>query len=146
MPGIVRAPVMTTAMQVASRLLLAWGIIYPFPHLSVYPTFATMLLAHSITEIVRYGYFALTLSGQNPGIFSWLRYNTFFVLYPLGIASECSLIFKAIGPAAAYDARLPYVLYAILAIYVPGSHILYSYMMKQRSKVMKGKATEKKIQ
>lgn len=144
--GIVRAPVMTTVMQVASRLLLTWGIIYPFPHLSAYPTFTTMLLAHSVTEIIRYGYFALTLSGQNPGILSWLRYNTFFVLYPLGIASECSLIYKAVGPAGDIDARLPYVLYAILAIYIPGSHILYTYMMKQRNKVMKGKATEKKIQ
>ena len=137
---------MTTVMQVASRLLLTWGIIYPFPHLSAYPTFTTMLLAHSVTEIIRYGYFALTLSGQNPGILSWLRYNTFFVLYPLGIASECSLIYKAVGPAGDIDPRLPYALYAILAIYVPGSHVLYTYMMKQRNKVMKGKATEKKIQ
>lgn len=134
---------MTTVMQVASRLLLAWGIIYPFPHLSAYPTFGTMLLAHSITEIVRYGYFALTLSGQNPGIFSWLRYNTFFVLYPLGIASECSLIYKAIDPSKFVDERIQYVLYAILLIYIPGSHILYSYMMKQRNKVMKAKTVKK---
>lgn len=138
---------MTTVMQVASRLLLAWGIVYPFPQLAQYPTFCTMLLAHSITEIVRYGYFAITLAGGNPGVLSWLRYNTFFVLYPLGIASECSLIYKAaVGPAENLHPYLPYVLYAILAIYVPGSHILYTYMMKQRKKVMTGKATEKKIQ
>ena len=68
------------------------------------------------------------------------------MLYPLGIASECSLIYKAVEPSKAVDERIQYVLYAILLIYIPGSHVLYSYMMKQRNKVMKGKAVEKKTQ
>jgi hypothetical protein len=54
------------------------------------------------------------------------RYNTFFALYPLGISSEMWLVYKAVGPAAKRDARLPYVLYGILGLYVPGRFCLSS--------------------
>ncbi|KAG7147229.1 very-long-chain (3R)-3-hydroxyacyl-CoA dehydratase like protein [Verticillium longisporum] len=127
-----------------------------------------MLLAWSVTEVIRYSYFALTLSGLQPrvlvwlryntffllypiGIASdglqpkalvWLRYNTFFVLYPIGIASECALVYLAAEPAKAYGELVPYLSYAILAIYVPGSYILYTYMMKQRRKVMRSLKAE----
>jgi hypothetical protein len=130
-------------MQVASRFLLAWGICYPFPSVARSPALTSMLIAHSVTEIIRYGYFALTLSGRNPGILSWLRYNTFYVLYPLGISSECWLVYKAIPLAKRVNPVYEYVLYGILAIYVPGSNILYRHMMRQRRKVMKGKSTKK---
>jgi len=144
--GVVRAPILTTIMQVASRFLLVWGIVEPFPSLARSPAFSSMLLAHSVTEIVRYGYFALTLSNQPAGILGWLRYNTFFILYPLGIGSECWLVYKAIPLATQIADYWAYVLYAILAVYVPGSNILYKHMMAQRRKVMRGKQVEKKTQ
>ncbi|GAB7347136.1 hypothetical protein MBLNU459_g3260t1 [Dothideomycetes sp. NU459] len=99
--GIVRAPLLTTLMQVASRFLLVWGIVDTFPHTtSRSPVYSSMLLAWSVTEIIRYSYFAVNLStGQVPRFLTWLRYNTFFVLYPLGISSECWLVYKAIQPA-----------------------------------------------
>ncbi|CAI4217860.1 unnamed protein product [Parascedosporium putredinis] len=135
--GVVRAPIFTTLMQVASRYLLVWGIVYPFPQVAASPVYSTMLLAWSITEVIRYSYFALSLAGSVPNALVWLRYNTFYVLYPLGISSEAWLVYKAIGPAAGLNELFPIALYAILAIYVPGSYILYSHMMKQRTKVMK---------
>ena len=49
------------------------------------------------------------------------RYNTFYVLYPLGISSECWLVYSSVPAAAAWHPTLPYLLYAILAIYVPGT-------------------------
>jgi very-long-chain (3R)-3-hydroxyacyl-CoA dehydratase len=48
------------------------------------------------------------------------RYNTFYVLYPLGISSEMWLVYKAITPAAQLNPNFGYALWAILAIYVPG--------------------------
>ena len=48
------------------------------------------------------------------------RYNTFFVLYPLGISSECWLMYKAIDPAQSWNLAYGYVIKAILFIYVPG--------------------------
>ncbi|KAG9253340.1 protein tyrosine phosphatase [Emericellopsis atlantica] len=139
--GIVRAPVFTTIMQVSSRLLLVWGIVHPFPHVALDPFYASMLLAWSLTEVIRYSFFAVTLSVGNDAFYpiTWLRYNTFFVLYPVGITSECMLIYKAMEPATkAYGPAAYYALAGVLAVYVPGSYILFTYMMKQRSKVMRG--------
>lgn len=113
-------------MQVASRFLLVWGVLFLYPYLAVeFPTYSSMLIAWSVTEVIRYSYFALSLAGFTPRILTWLRYNTFFILYPIGIMSECSLIyFAAVGPATNATeypwTLMPYILYGILAIYVPG--------------------------
>jgi very-long-chain (3R)-3-hydroxyacyl-CoA dehydratase len=102
-----------------------------------------MLIAWSVTEVVRYSYFTFTLSGFQPGIISWLRYNTFYVLYPLGISSECWLIYKAIEPARRIRQEYAWALQLILFIYVPGSYVLFTHMMAQRRKVMRGKQVQK---
>jgi hypothetical protein len=110
-------------MQVASRYLLVWLIVEPFPHTTALssPAYSSMLIAWSVTEVIRYSYFALTLStGGVPDWMLWLRYNTFFVLYPLGISSECWLIWKARTPARGVHHGLEWALMAILVVYVPG--------------------------
>ncbi|THW64980.1 PTPLA-domain-containing protein [Aureobasidium pullulans] len=138
--GIVRAPLFTTLMQVASRILLIWGIVTPFPNTVAFsPIYSTMLIAWSITEVIRYSYFAINLStGSVPSFWLWLRYNTFFVLYPLGISSECWLVWLAAsGPAKQYTG-VREGLFAVLLIYVPGSYILFTHMMAQRRKIMRG--------
>ncbi|KAH7328443.1 tyrosine phosphatase-like protein [Stachybotrys elegans] len=135
--GIVRAPLMTTLMQVSSRFLLVWGVVHPFTYLAQAPFYTSMLVAWSVTEVIRYSFFALSLSGFQPRFLTWLRYNTFFVLYPMGILSECALIFLATEPASAFGDIYKWALYAILAIYVPGSYVLYTHMMTQRKKVMR---------
>ncbi|CZS95929.1 related to protein tyrosine phosphatase-like protein (putative anti-phosphatase); pepino protein; pasticcino protein pas2 [Rhynchosporium agropyri] len=141
--GLVRAPVGTTAMQVASRLLLVWGVVDTFPYLAKSAGYSSMLIAWSVTEVVRYSYFVFTLSGYSPGFISWLRYNLFYVLYPLGISSECWLIYKAIEPAKKIRMELGWLLQLILFVYVPGSYVLFTHMMAQRRKVMKGKRVQK---
>lgn len=82
--GLVRAPVVTTGMQVASRLLLVWGIVdrygrYIFDAGQGWGWggevwYASMLIAWSVTEVIRYGYFATLLStGRVGGVLMWLR-------------------------------------------------------------------------
>ncbi|THY99433.1 PTPLA-domain-containing protein [Aureobasidium pullulans] len=127
-------------MQVASRILLIWGIVTPFPNTVAFsPIYSTMLIAWSITEVIRYSYFAINLStGSVPAAWLWLRYNTFFILYPLGISSECWLVWLAAsGPAKQYTG-VREGLFAVLLIYVPGSYILFTHMMAQRRKIMRG--------
>ncbi|KAJ6188797.1 hypothetical protein N7519_003705 [Penicillium mononematosum] len=114
--GLVRAPFMTTAMQVSSRLLLVWGIMAQFGG-----------------EIVGAG------QDTQLGDYAYLGYNTFYVFYPVGISSECALIFQALGPAGELSPLFRYLLIAILVIYVPGSYILYTHMIAQRRKIMRGK-------
>ncbi|KKF94557.1 putative very-long-chain (3R)-3-hydroxyacyl-[acyl-carrier protein] dehydratase [Ceratocystis platani] len=134
--GIVRTSPLTTLMQVASRILLVWGVVDLYPFLARNLPYSTMLLAWSATEVIRYGYFVMSLLGSEPSFVVWLRYSTFYVLYPIGILSECSMIKDAIVPARAIGPVPPAVYYAILAIYVPGSYILYTHMMSQRKKVL----------
>lgn len=141
--GIVRAPVGTTVMQVSSRLLLVWGVVDRFPNLAKSAGYSSMLIAWSVTEVVRYSYFTFTLSGFSPAFITWLRYNLFYVLYPLGISSECWLIFKAIEPSRAIRKEAAWFLQVILLIYVPGSYVLFTHMMAQRRKVMRGKRVQK---
>lgn len=122
-PGIVRAPISTTLMQVASRILLVWGIVDQLPFVAKSAGYSSMLIAWSITEVIRYSYFVFTLSGYSPGIITWFRYNTFYVLYPLGISSECWLIYKSIEPARAKRQEFAWALQLILFIYVPGKFL-----------------------
>ncbi|KAK8232557.1 tyrosine phosphatase-like protein [Phyllosticta capitalensis] len=145
--GVVRAPLLTTAMQVSSRLLLVWGIAWLFPDAvttsSGWP-WAGMLVAWSVTEVVRYGYFVCVLGrgGRVPAALVWARYNFFYALYPLGISCECWLVARAVWTGVA-EAELgsvaKWTLLAVLGIYVPGSYILYTHMIAQRRRVMRGK-------
>ena len=150
-------------MQVASRLFLVHGIVARFPQEAAVknPFYTSMLLAWSVTEVVRYSFFVKTLSAQTGGqgagtesglgaLLTWLRYNTFFVLYPVGIGSEIMCIWNAMGRMKSLaggslgmsgDGIYGLAWWGcvfVLGVYVPGSWILYTYMMAQRRKVAKG--------
>ncbi|OJJ44081.1 hypothetical protein ASPZODRAFT_72461 [Penicilliopsis zonata CBS 506.65] len=139
--GLVRAPVFTTAMQVASRLLLVWGGALRGPGAQAGDlAFLGCLAAWGITECIRYGFFALQVWGQGvPSWWTWLRYNTFYILYPIGISSECILIFLSLDRAAALHPLYWWFFVVALVIYIPGSYILYTHMIAQRRKVLRGK-------
>jgi len=80
-----------------------------------------MLIAWSITEVCRYTYYVVNLSGTGSrGVLNWLRYNTFFILYPLGAGSEAWCIFRALPEAYAKNEKYYWVLVAILFTYGPG--------------------------
>ena len=50
-----------------------------------------MVLAWSLTEVIRYPFYALSLLDSKPYTLLYLRYTTFYVLYPLGAFSEAYL-------------------------------------------------------
>jgi hypothetical protein len=56
----------------------------------------TLLLAWSVTETIRYPYYALKESAEAPELLTWLRYTTFIVLYPLGVMSELAMVWLAL--------------------------------------------------
>jgi len=67
---------MTTVMQVASRLLLVWGVVNNFPNeTALSPVYSSMLIAWSVTEVIRYSFFAMNLwtGGAVPSMLQWLR-------------------------------------------------------------------------
>lgn len=129
--GVVRAPFLTTFMQVFSRYAIVWGVTDLFPELArgrgagdTYSSIAysSMLGAWAITEVIRYSYFALTLtSGKPPAALHWLRYHTFFILYPVGISSEAYLIWRAVEPAKEFNPLYSTVLLGyVVLVYPPG--------------------------
>ncbi|KAI1330451.1 tyrosine phosphatase-like protein [Xylariaceae sp. FL0255] len=142
--GIVRAPILTTFMQVFSRYAIVWGVTDLFPQLGANPAYSSMLVAWSATEVIRYSYFALTLSGLQPTFLHWLRYHAFFILYPLGISSEAWLIWLAVKPAEVFVSPLySTALWAyVVFVYPPSAYILYTHMMAQRRKVMRASNTK----
>ncbi|KAI1373401.1 PTPLA-domain-containing protein [Hypoxylon crocopeplum] len=155
--GVVRAPIFTTFMQVFSRYAIVWGITGLFPDLArgrgsgdSYSSLAysSMLGAWAVTEVIRYTYFALSLSlgGKPPYALHWLRYSTFFVLYPIGISSEAYLIWRAVGPAKEGVSPLySTVLFSYVAlVYPPSAYIMYTHMMGQRRKVLRTTKTQAK--
>lgn len=123
--GVVPAPVFTTAMQVASRLFLMWAVCWPFPQLNTSVFYSSMLLAWSLTEVIRYNFFALKQFDSVPGWLNWLRYSAFLVLYPVGISSEVAMTLQALlGPAADLASWYPFALTAVLLTYGPGEYFL----------------------
>jgi very-long-chain (3R)-3-hydroxyacyl-CoA dehydratase len=71
--GWVRSPVPTTAIQVASRLWSVWGVTEQYESSATTPFYATMILAWSVTEVIRYAFYANQLLGGNPKGLLWLR-------------------------------------------------------------------------
>jgi len=72
--GLVRTPLMTTVVQVFSRLNLVWGILHFCPEsMRDSGAYTTMITAWSITEIIRYSYYALNLQGEPPAWLTTLR-------------------------------------------------------------------------
>ncbi|BCS20611.1 protein tyrosine phosphatase-like domain-containing protein [Aspergillus puulaauensis] len=152
--GIVRAPLVTTAMQVASRLFVVWAVLYPF-HASIVGAgdlpgefgYLGCLIAWGVTECIRYGFFVMQVNGgveTVPKWWQWLRYNTFYVLYPIGISSECTLAVKALAGAQELHPLYYWFIVAVLLIYVPGSYVMYTHMIKQKGKTAGAKKEGKK--
>ncbi|KAL7424826.1 hypothetical protein Q5752_000510 [Cryptotrichosporon argae] len=103
--GWVRSPLGTTGAQVFSRLYAVWGVVEPVPETHNHPLFTTMLFAWSVTEVIRYAFYAMSLLGIDVYALNWLRYTTFLPLYPLGAGSEAFLAFSTLPPLS----TLPFV-------------------------------------
>jgi very-long-chain (3R)-3-hydroxyacyl-CoA dehydratase len=140
--GLVRSPLFTAAMQVASRVLVVL-VLHRFELArSSRVGLALILAAWSPTEIIRYAFYCLKSLGRDdaslPAPLLWLRYSSFLVLYPTGITGELLILYTAL-PQIQRDPTwhpLAYILYAVFAIYPVGSVILFRHMLAQRHKTL----------
>ncbi|KAF3013780.1 hypothetical protein E8E14_010434 [Neopestalotiopsis sp. 37M] len=137
--GVVRSDPFTAAAQVASRYVAVWAVQYNFPELCTSPIYSSMLFAWSLTEVIRYGYLALKLAGFEPYTFTWVRYSSYLVLYPVGILSEMGMMYLALGPAGYEFGQLyqAFLLACLGLIWPAGAYILIGHMNKQRRKVLR---------
>ncbi|MES1915169.1 MAG: hypothetical protein MHM6MM_007152 [Cercozoa sp. M6MM] len=153
---LVRSPVTTTFLQVFSRVGILWLVCYPAPESMRQVGFASMVLAWSLVECIRYPYYALSLLQAVPSALTWLRYSAFIVLYPLGIASEISCIFASVPSlqkSQTWSVSMPNkynlplqwssVVVAISLLYLPGSPVMFGHMLRQRGKYLNGAKVDK---
>ncbi|CAG8442891.1 4683_t:CDS:2, partial [Ambispora gerdemannii] len=133
--GLVKSPLMTTIIQVTSRLFLVWGIVDLFPEVRTHWAFTTMTIAWSVTETVRYAYYGFNLLDIQPASLIWARYTFFFVLYPLGAGSEAILIYQSLPYLKDYT-YIYYVKIFALLTYPPGFYTMYTHMIYQRRRYL----------
>ncbi|CAH8611987.1 unnamed protein product [Heterobilharzia americana] len=148
--GLVRSSVITTLMQISSRLLVVWGILYIIPE-ATNSNFGVPLIviSWSIAEMVRYTYYMADICGVKLYFLTWLRYSAFMVLYPTGISGEVLLMvsgIKRLKETGKYSVDLPnasncsfsylIALVVTLVIYIPGSKVMYTHMLRQRKKTI----------
>lgn len=135
--GLVSTSILSTLLQVASRIFIV-VLIIPFKNKNQQFCIhdSIMFLAWSVTEVVRYNYYAY----KDSRIMKLLRYNLFLILYPVGvIGGEIPLIYQH------FKQTKKLIDLAALAVYVPFFPYLYVYMIGQRKKALaKIDDTEKK--
>jgi very-long-chain (3R)-3-hydroxyacyl-CoA dehydratase len=120
---------LTTLLQVASRLYLAWFILPAQPAISRWNY--VMFTAWSLAEIIRYFYYNVpTLK-----TLTFLRYSAFLVLYPLGVLTgELPLVWEHFQNAKALGQKRVWIDVGMLIGYVPGFPYLFLHMIKLRKK------------
>jgi very-long-chain (3R)-3-hydroxyacyl-CoA dehydratase len=116
---------MTTLTQVFSRIFLTWLVADIFPN-SVRDSHAypIMLFAWSITEVIRYSFYAWNLLDDVPYVLLWLRYSTFWVLYPIGVGAEIWVTAGALKEAYQWNPLYAAFMVIVMLGYIPGISFL----------------------
>eukprot|EP00049_Salpingoeca_infusionum_P014445 m.270182 g.270182 ORF g.270182 m.270182 type:complete len:776 (-) comp15677_c0_seq1:4347-6674(-) len=151
---LVGGTMFTAFFQVFSRMVVTWFICYVDQKGQYNYAYFLMLVAWSVTEVIRYNtYWLKIVLGTPPYFLKWCRYTFFIVLYPLGVYSEIVTNLHAISYLSnaqdegkfnsdseedGYFVRL-YTIYKILvwglmALYPTVFPSMYMYMFSQRKK------------
>ncbi|XP_046452779.1 very-long-chain (3R)-3-hydroxyacyl-CoA dehydratase 2-like [Daphnia pulex] len=100
--SIIPSNVGITFAQVFSRVFLLWPILYYVTTTRDQFGFPLLLIAWTVTEVLRYLYYILNLLSTVPAItlvqVNITRYSFFIILYPIGITGEliscyCALLY-----------------------------------------------------
>ncbi len=136
--GWVRSPVMTTFIQVLSRVFVV-VLLYILPHqflltLNGISGWHLIVGAWCITEIVRYSFYFLLLQEKEWQPVTWLRYSLFSILYPVGVIGELLIVVSVMNWVGWGWSPINIFLGLVLVAYLVFFPQLYGYMWKQRSK------------
>jgi len=147
--GLVRSSVQVTTQQVFSRVYVVWAILYLCPTSQLSIGFPLLLFAWTITEIIRYSMYAVSLVGNPPYFLTWLRYTFFIIAYPVGVSGELICMYAALLQATQQDIlsvqlpnmlnvtfSFPLIILGIMLAYIPLFPPMYLYMFGQRKKVL----------
>ncbi|OZJ05315.1 hypothetical protein BZG36_01543 [Bifiguratus adelaidae] len=147
--GFVKSPIITTLIQVASRIMLVWGVVnlYPVAEVRQSPFYSSMMISWGVTECIRYAYYGLNLLGTVPSILLWCRYTFFYILYPTGAGSEAVLLWISTRFAEKLIGQWYYYFcWVVLATYPPGFYTMYTHMIGQRKRYLREASQTKKTE
>ena len=151
---LVKSPVLSTALQVLSRLIVLWGYTNQSKSAQSHWSLYLLVISWATVEVPRYTFYAANLYGAAPYWLLWLRYSLFAVLYPTGISGELLQIWarlrEMIAGGGASDRRsscesggsdvprkaLIALTIFVLLSYIPGSPFMYKHMITQRTKAL----------
>ncbi|KAM7538943.1 hypothetical protein Aperf_G00000055711 [Anoplocephala perfoliata] len=98
---LVRSSPLTTAIQVGSRLLIVWGVLYLYPAVKVHESLVKlMFLSWCLADATRYLYYLINIFMEPPQLLTFLRYSLFLILYPTGILGEVLLTWYSLSYAS----------------------------------------------
>ena len=147
--GLVPGSASSAFMQLFGRNAILFGYLLP-SSLDNLPV-ASLYVAWSFAECIRYPFYALSLISSCPSPLIWLRYTTFMVLYPIGIFSECAVVYTAMPYI---ESTYPIIVNGYIATpalsyayccfeYGVCGVALFKYMLRQRQKVLGGGGKER---
>jgi hypothetical protein len=140
---LVKSPVFSTALQVASRYGALWLYSYLFAESQQHWSLYLMVTSWALVEVPRYLYYAVHLFTEVPYPLFWLRYSLFAILYPTGISGELLQIVQSLAPSKASSCPcMWYFSLFLILMYIPGSPFMFTHMVKQRRKMFKARAGE----
>ncbi len=136
--GWVKSPLFTTALQISSRVfVLFWLNVIPAEHqvnILGISGITVVSVAWSITEMVRYSYYATSLFNKEIKWLTFLRYTLFILLYPIGVTGE-GMILLSVLKWNNYEIMITnFVIAVVMLSYLPFFPKLYGYMWQQRRK------------
>uniref|UniRef100_A0A7S2AMZ6 very-long-chain (3R)-3-hydroxyacyl-CoA dehydratase n=1 Tax=Octactis speculum TaxID=3111310 RepID=A0A7S2AMZ6_9STRA len=139
--GMVRSPLIVTAMQVSSRLLLVWGVTYWVDICQAHWSLYLMVISWGLVEVPRYLFYAssLTMSSVPYPLF-FLRYSLFMVLYPTGISGEYLQMFTSLSYWSSAIPMWHRMLIVIMLLYIPASPFMILSMAANRKSANKKRA------
>jgi very-long-chain (3R)-3-hydroxyacyl-CoA dehydratase len=117
------------------------------------------MFAWATTEIIRYSFYALKIYDACPYFLVWLRYTTFYILYPIGVSSELLCLYfrsQYIYEKRPYSISLPnkynwsfdsfWLIPLVCIAYIFVFPMLYGHMISQRKKTLNPPVADKKKQ
>lgn len=134
----VSSPVMTTVIQVSSRLfvLVLINLLGSDEYFSIAGVNGLHLImfAWSITEVIRYGFYFTGLIDNESKLLLTLRYTTFIFLYPMGVTGELLIVYSWMKKDGLNWDVQDIVFCGIVLLYVIFFPKMYMHMWSQRKK------------
>eukprot|EP00092_Neocalanus_flemingeri_P039846 GFUD01043394.1.p1 GENE.GFUD01043394.1~~GFUD01043394.1.p1 ORF type:complete len:215 (+),score=43.03 GFUD01043394.1:163-807(+) len=155
MLGLVRSSVQVTMQQLFARMYITWAILYSLPPAQLSLGFPILLFAWTVTEVIRYSMYAVSLVTSPPFFLVWLRYTFFIIAYPMGLVGELMVSYSGRTYAEEHDIfavklpnklnitfHFPSVILVFMVLYIIFFNPMYIHMFGQRKKVLGGKKEE----